>query len=84
MDFEIKEVVKQLIDELKATQKEEKYTIGVMRAAEISGIGRDTLLSLISQKNTDFPYIKVGNKTLIPVEPFKLWLFKIAQEHRKI
>lgn len=59
-------------------------TLTVNEAVEYTGIGRDSLLQQIKKVDTDFPYFKVGSKTLIDKEMLDEWIKKIIKEHRGI
>ena len=74
----------QLMDMLKEClqTKTPKLTLTIQEAAEISGIGRDKLTELTF--TNDFPFFKVGIKTLINREMFLIWLKKITVEKKQL
>ena len=50
---------------------DEKLVITVKEAAEMLGVGKNTMLDLV--KRTDFPAIKLGRKILINKKQFIIW-----------
>lgn len=51
----------------------EKMTMTVREMAAQMGISLPTAYELV--KKPGFPIIRVGTKILIPIEPFRQWLF---------
>lgn len=79
----VKETIKQAFDSV-ASKKEEKLTLTVDDAARLSGIGRDKILELVHNENSDFPCFKNGSKFLINRDKLIEWLNKVTQEKRTI
>jgi excisionase family DNA binding protein len=71
--------IKETVKEVNVNQK---LTLTIEEAAKCSGIGRDKLLELVHNPNSDFPYFKVGTKFLINREMLKEWLRKVSEERR--
>lgn len=61
-----------------------KRTITVLECAETINVSEEKIRELINKPNTDFPYLKVGDKVLINREMLNEWFEKISPEHRKI
>lgn len=80
---EIKELLKEILKTLKF-DKSKKITFTIAEAAEYSGIGQVKIRELIAKYNTDFPFFKVGAKTLIDKTALDNWIDKITQEHREL
>ena len=59
-------------------------TLTIEQAAELTGIGKDTIRNLTKYEDTDFPYFKIGAKILISREELEKWIRKISLEHRQI
>jgi excisionase family DNA binding protein len=59
-----------------------KLTLSVQEAAEISGIGKDTIYKLIHDMNSDFPFFRVNSKTFIIYDLLCEWLHKVAKENK--
>ncbi len=54
---------------------ENKLAVSVCEAAELIGVGKTTVYSLIEQKK--FPYVRIGDKRIIvPVAGLQEWLKK--------
>ena len=66
-----KEVIIVQIDELKPV------AVSVAKAAEMLGVSRPTVYSLIHQSG--FPAFKVGARTLVSVEGLRSWVRQQAQ-----
>lgn len=64
--------------------KPQKITLTVNEVAELTGIGEQKVRELVAKNNTDFPYFKVGSKTLIYKKELMIWLDKVTTEHRTI
>lgn len=77
--LEFKEVIKEVIGE---SRSREKATLTIQECAEFTGIGRDKLLELVHNINSDFPCFKVGAKFLINKQLLIQWLEKITKEKR--
>ncbi len=57
----------------------ERLAYSPAEAAEALGVSRPTIYTLIKQK--DFPTLKVGTRTLIPVDRLKEWLDAQVDPH---
>ena len=75
------ELLKQILKELKTTQK---TTLTVLECAEAINVSKEKIRELISKPNSDFPFFKVGNKVLINKDLLNMWLEKISTEHRAL
>lgn len=64
--------------------KPQKTTLTIDEAATLSGIGEHKLRELVAKPNSDFPFFKVGAKTLIFKAELLVWLEKVTKEHRVI
>lgn len=82
MDTNMKDIIKQAIQE--SLPKQEKATLTIDECAEFSGIGRNKLLELVHAPNSDFPWFKVGAKYLINRQMIITWLEKISTEKRAL
>lgn len=78
---QIEDVVKSTITQLIET---EKAALTVQECAKYTGIGVDKIRELVAKENTDFPFLKVGIKTLIPRAALKKWLEKVSTEKRTL
>lgn len=82
-NHDILEQLKNIIrDAIKEATYEHKLTLTIEEAAKYSGIGRDKLMELAHNENSDFPCFRVGTKFLINREMLREWLRKIAEEGR--
>ena len=52
----------------------EKLTMNISEAAQILGISRPTMYRLIARG--DFPVLRIGRRTLIPIAPLERWIEK--------
>jgi len=82
----VKEIVNLLNDIAETLKKPkiEKITFTIVEASEFSGFNHWKIRELVDKVNTDFPYFKVGNKTLIDKAMLEIWIEKISKEHRTI
>lgn len=79
----IKDAIKEALSEvLNESNKEEKATLTIDNCVKYSGIGRDKILELAHNPNSDFPRFKVGSRFLINRTMFDEWLNKISEEKR--
>ncbi|URZ05872.1 excisionase [Clostridium felsineum] len=79
---EIKEIIKEAVKE--AINLNNKLTLTVDETVKFSGIGRNKITELIYKEDTDFPYFRVGSKTLVNKVLLEGWLNKISEEKRVI
>jgi excisionase family DNA binding protein len=77
---DLKTILEQAIKEM----SKKKVTLTIDEAAELSGIGEQKIRELVAKNNTDFPYFKIGTKTLIYKTELLVWLEKVTKEHRVI
>jgi excisionase family DNA binding protein len=75
---QLKEIIKEAIGET----TNPKATMTVDSCVKYSGIGRDKILELVHNPNSDFPRFKVGSKFLINRTMLEGWLNKISEEKR--
>lgn len=78
----LKEIIKEAINE--SYPSEPKATLTIQECAEFTGIGRDKLMELVHNPNSDFPRFKVGAKFLINRQMLISWLDKITKEGRTL
>ncbi|OAA84451.1 excisionase [Clostridium coskatii] len=79
----IKDAIKEALEEVsKEKETDEKATLTIDSCVKYSGIGRDKILELAHNPNSDFPRFKVGSKFLINRTMFDKWLDKISKEKR--
>lgn len=78
---ELKEIISEAIA---ASQKPEKLSWTIQECAEHSGIGEVKIRELVAAVNTDFPHVKIGKKTLIPVGVFQSWLYEKARNKESL
>ncbi len=79
----IKNAIKEALDEVsKSKEKNSKATLTIENCVKYSGIGRDKLMELAHNPNSDFPRFKVGSKFLINKVMLDEWLDKISKEKR--
>jgi len=55
----------------------ERLTYSIEEAAEATGIGRDTLRTLVRHRQT--PHVRYGRGARIPIDSLKTWLMKEAE-----
>ena len=79
---QLKVIIKEAITE--AQIKEQKLTLTLDEANELSGIGKNKIMELAHSKNSDFPAFRNGAKFLINREMLINWLEKVASEKRVI
>jgi excisionase family DNA binding protein len=79
----IKDAIKEAIQEV-SNKKELKATMTIDNCVKYSGIGRDKIMELAHNPNSDFPRFKVGSKFLINRKMLDEWLDKISQEKRTL
>ncbi|MBK1811562.1 helix-turn-helix domain-containing protein [Clostridium sp. YIM B02505] len=80
---ELKMIIKQALEEVKPTIREEqKLTLTIDEAAKLSGIGKHKISEFVYQQ--DFPCVKIGNKTLINRKLFIDWLDRASEERRAL
>lgn len=77
----IKNAIKEALSEI-LNEKEEKATLTIDNCVKYSGIGRDKIMELAHNPNSDFPRFKVGTKCLINKKLLDEWLDKISKEKR--
>ena len=56
----------------------EKLALSPTETAEALHLSRSSVYQLL--KRADFPSFKVGNRTLIPVEPLRRWVEKQTED----
>jgi excisionase family DNA binding protein len=79
----LKEAIKEAIQEASDIRKNElKATMTIDNCVKYSGIGRDKIMELAHNPNSDFPRFKVGSKFLINKTMLDEWLNKISEEKR--
>jgi len=83
---EIVDLLKQILDTVKQPKNEkiEKVTFTIQEAASYIGTSREKITELVYKINTDFPFFKVGAKTLINKKLLDKWIEKITEEHREL
>jgi len=59
-----------------------KLTLSVQEAADISGIGKDTIYKLIHDMDSNLPFFRVNSKTFIIYDLFCEWLHTVAKERK--
>ncbi len=79
MDLTREDLRDVIAEAISKTKKVEKLTWTIDECAKNSGIGEAKLRELVAKIDTDFPFIKVGKKTLIPTDLFKMWLNEKAK-----
>lgn len=77
--IQLKDIIKESIKE---TYEKPKATLTIAECAILTGIGRDKLMELAHNDNSDFPCFKVGTKFLINKRLLNIWLRKISQQKR--
>ncbi|WP_446897472.1 excisionase [Clostridium sp. LBM24168] len=79
----IKDAIKEALSEVMNEKgNEEKATLTIDSCVKYSGIGRDKIMELAHNLNSDFPRFKVGTKCLINKKLLDEWLDKISKEKR--
>ena len=79
MDISKNELKEIITEAIAASHKTEKLSWTIQECAEHSGIGEVKIRELVAAENTDFPHVKIGKKTLIPVGVFQSWLYEKAR-----
>lgn len=77
----MEELLKEILETLKSEQPK-KITFSIQEAALYMGIGHEKVRELVEKTHTDFPYFKVGHRTVIDKRLLDKWLEKITEEHR--
>lgn len=72
---EVVSLLKNIAEALKK-RKIQKITFTIEEAAEFSGFNHWKIRELVAKVDTDFPYFKVGNKTLIDKDMLEMWIKK--------
>jgi len=79
----IKDAIKEALSEvMREKGNEAKATMTIDNCVKYSGIGRDKIMELAHNPNSDFPRFKVGTKCLINKKLLDEWLDKISKEKR--
>ncbi|WP_202127939.1 helix-turn-helix domain-containing protein [Clostridium sp. C2-6-12] len=83
---QIIDLLKEIVESLKQPKNEkiQKITFTIQEAALYIGTSREKITELVYKTNTDFPYFKVGAKTLIDKKLLDKWIEKITYEHREL
>jgi len=83
---EIIDLLKQILEVLNQPKTEEvkKITFTIAEAALYLGTGHEKIRELVNKKDTDFPFFKVGARTLIDKKLLDVWIKKITEEHREL
>jgi len=76
---QLKEIIR---DAIREATYEHKLTLTIEETAKYSGIGRDKLMELAHNPESDFPCFRVGTKFLVNREMLKEWLRRVAEEGR--
>lgn len=77
---DLKLIIREAVQEAFDMKKESEKTLTIQKCAEYTNIGREKITELINNPNIDFPYFKVGTKTLIHKELLDEWLEKVSKE----
>ncbi|MGN2371927.1 helix-turn-helix domain-containing protein [Clostridium cagae] len=80
----MEETLKEILETLRVRNKIEKTTFSVKEAATYLGVGHEKIRELVSRKETDFPYFRVGVRVSIDKKSLDNWIEKITEEHRVI
>lgn len=78
------EELKQIQDTIAAALNEERACLTIAECARYSRIGEDKIRELVAKAGTDFPYFKVGVKTLINKALLDKWLERAAIERKQL
>lgn len=81
---QVKKIIKEAVKEAMIETPPNKLTLTVDETVKVSGIGRNKITELIYKENSDFPYFRVGTKTLVNRIMLENWLGKISEEKRVI
>lgn len=79
----MEEILKEILATLKS-ERHQKVTFSIQEAALYMGIAHDKLRELVNKKDTDFPFFKVGSRTVIDKRALDRWIEKITEEHREL
>ncbi len=80
---EILIALKEMQNDSNAKSKQ-KLTYTLEECAQISGIGRNTLLEETYKADSTFPYFKVGRKIQVDKAMFEKWIKEMAENHTEL
>lgn len=63
------------------SKSKQKLTYTLDECAQISGIGRNTLLEETYKADSTFPYFKIGRKIQVDKSMFEKWIKEMAENH---
>lgn len=81
---ELKSIIQTAITDASKSEKNSMLSWTIEQCAFHSGIGETKIRELIAAEKTDFPFIKIGKKAVIPVDMFKSWLYEKARNQTGI
>ncbi len=81
---ELKTIIQTAISDANKLDKKNLLSWTIEECAIHSGIGETKIRELVAAEKTDFPFIKIGKKAVIPVDLFKSWLYEKARNQTGI
>lgn len=80
----MEELLKEILDQIKRKDSEDKLTYSLKECSYVSGIGLNTLQEEVSKDNSNFPFFKIGKKIMVDRKLFHQWLQNISQNHEEL
>ncbi len=80
----MKELLKEILNEIKRKDSEDKLTYSLKECSYVSGIGLNTLQEEVAKDNSNFPFFKIGKKIMVDRKLFHQWLQNISKNHEEL
>ncbi|NFF88056.1 excisionase [Clostridium botulinum] len=80
----MEELLKEILDEIKRKDSEDKLTYSLKECSYVSGIGLNTLQEEVAKDNSNFPFFKIGKKIMVDRKLFHQWLQNISKNHEEL
>ncbi|MBY6788267.1 hypothetical protein HYH38_11160 [Clostridium botulinum] len=80
----MEELLKEILDQIKRKDSEDKLTYSLKECSYVSGIGLNTLQEEVSKDNSNFPFFKIGKKIMVDRKLFHQWLQNISRTHEEL
>ncbi|WP_252225485.1 excisionase [Clostridium sp. ZBS2] len=80
----MEELLKEILDEIKRKDSEDKLTYSLKECSYVSGIGLNTLQEEVAKDNSNFPFFKIGKKIMVDRKLFHQWLQNISKTHEEL
>ncbi|KFX54008.1 hypothetical protein FDC58_03705 [Clostridium botulinum] len=80
----MEELLKEILDQIKRKDSEDKLTYSLKECSYVSGIGLNTLQEEVAKDNSNFPFFKIGKKIMVDRKLFHQWLQNISKNHEEL